>query len=123
MDKDFIFSKLDNLTRNLGRVTVLSGMCPDSPDEVGIWWADARGWPWESFPAPWDDVTAPGAVIRHRRDGKPYNVLAGHWRNEEMIVRGHADALVLFHKNKSGGSQDMLERARNHNLLIRHFTV
>lgn len=47
--------------------------------------------PWglieESYPAKWDDLTALGAVIRHR-NGKPYNVMAGFTRNQEMIDVG-----------------------------------
>lgn len=120
-DRLFVYNKLNHLTRHLDEVVVLSGMCEDSPDEYSVEWADYRGWPWEPYPAAWDDLAAPGAVIGYGKDRKPYNKLAGFQRNE--IMASKAEALVLFQHNGSRGSADMLRRAQAHNLLIRHFVV
>lgn len=41
-----------------------------------------------SMPAAWDDVTAPGAVVRNRAGRTPYNVAAGFVRNQRMLDVG-----------------------------------
>lgn len=70
--------------------------------------------PERPFPAKWNDIYAPGAVIKYTRgpNGKAYNALAGHWRNQEMIDIGKPDWGIGF---KGGsGTADMatrLERA------------
>lgn len=120
-DHTFIYRKLDHLTRNLDEVVVLSGLCENSADMISIDWAEERGWLWESYPAKWEEVDVPGAVVRYRSNGVPYNVLAGHWRNE--VMAGKAGAAVIFIKNDSRGSLDMLSRAEAHGLLVRHFIV
>jgi len=72
-------------------------------------WADANGIPVDPYPARWEDVEAPGAVIRYRKGtGEPYNVLAGHQRNQEMIDRGRPDGAVGFPGR--GGTADMQRR-------------
>ncbi len=62
----------------------------------------------KEFPANWDDIEAKGAVVRYTRSGKPYNAVAGHWRNEEMAQ--YADAALIVWDGKSTGSLDMLHR-------------
>lgn len=72
----------------------------------------------EPYPARWDDLTALGAVIRLRR-GRPYNMMAGFARNQEMIDKGkptHALATP-----GGGGTADMrcrLEFAIKHGAQI-----
>lgn len=36
------------------------------------------------FPADWDNLSVPGAIIKYTRYGKPYNAAAGPNRNEQM---------------------------------------
>ncbi|NUM72787.1 DUF2493 domain-containing protein [candidate division KSB1 bacterium] len=59
------------------------------------------------FPADWDNVTVPGAKIRYR-SGKPYNALAGHWRNGNMILLGKPDFGMVFPGGR--GTADMKQR-------------
>ena len=66
-----------------------------------------RGIPIKPFPAKWDDLEAPGAVIRVNSWGKKYNAKAGIDRNAEMIEE--ADAVALFPGGK--GTRDTHRRA------------
>lgn len=66
-------------------------------DRLGQYFA--RNWlmiPDLAFPAKWDDIQAPGAVIGYTRNGKPYNKLAGHQRNAQMITEGKPDIAMMF---------------------------
>lgn len=66
----------------------------------------------EDYPAKWDDLTAKPCFIKYR-NGKPYNALAGHIRNQEMLDKGKPDQVVAFHDNfnDSKGTKNMIERA------------
>jgi len=50
-------------------------------------WAKDRGVAVEPYPADWDNITRPGAVVRRNRAGKLYDALAGHVRNDETRPR------------------------------------
>lgn len=60
------------------------------------------------FPARWSDITAPGAIVRYNRAGRPYNVKAGFERNQKMAE--YADALIAIWDGKSRGTADMIRR-------------
>lgn len=90
---------------------VLSGRAP-GVDTLGEGWADAQGIPWDPHPALWDDLEAPGAVVRRGQSGKLYNARAGHDRNEVMARL--ADAGVAVWDGLSTGTRDMIERMRKH---------
>lgn len=94
---------------------VVSGKA-EGVDALGERWADEFGIPVKPFPADWDDIDAPGAVVRTRHDGKRYNAKAGHDRNVEMAK--YADALIALWDGKSKGTKDMIDLARLRNLHI-----
>lgn len=48
------------------------------------------------FPAMWDDLSQPDAIIRTRRDGTKYDARAGMRRNLKMLVEGKPDLVVAF---------------------------
>lgn len=85
-------------------------------DKHGETWALENNIDLETYPAKWNDVTHPDAIIRYNRKGEPYNVLAGHWRNEEMASK--ADGLIALHDGDSTGTLDMIKRAEQHGLKI-----
>lgn len=89
-------------------IEVVSGKAP-GVDTLGEEFAKRAGLrkPHE-FPAAWDDIKAKGAVVRYTRGGKPYNAVAGHWRNEKMAQM--ADEALVVWDGKSTGSLDMLHR-------------
>lgn len=78
-------------------------------DRLGHYFA--RNWlmvPDLAFPANWNDIEAPGAVIGYTRNGKPYNKLAGHQRNAQMIIEGKPDIAMGFPGGT--GTADILKR-------------
>ncbi len=88
---------------------VISGQAPGA-DALGEAWARDHQIPVEPHPADWDDIEAPGAVIRFRR-GRPYNAKAGHDRNKTMGER--AEAGVCCWDGQSPGTRDMIQIMRN----------
>lgn len=76
----------------------------------------AAHWGWDnkrrvcSFAADWDDIERPGAVIRTRRDGKKYDVLAGHHRNTRMLEEGKPDCAIAF--PGGSGTADMVKKIK-----------
>lgn len=61
------------------------------------------------YPARWDDLDAPGAVIKENHHGK-YNALAGYARNQ--IIAEECDMVIGFWDGISKGTADVLRRAR-----------
>lgn len=94
---------------------IVSGKAPGA-DKHGETWAESAGIPVKPFPADWDNITIPGAVVRKRGDGTPYNAAAGPMRNGQMAR--YADALLLVWDGKSKGSEDMWRRAKEQDLIV-----
>lgn len=77
-------------------------------DSLCASWARENGVETIDMPANWSDVTVDGAVIRYRRDGTPYNVLAGFNRNQSMIDIGQPNYGIAFAGGR--GTADMCKR-------------
>lgn len=89
-------------------IIVVSGKAP-GVDTLGEEFAERNSLPKPlAFPAKWDDIKAHGAVVRKRKDGKKFNALAGHWRNEEMAIE--ADIALIIWDGESTGSINMIEQ-------------
>jgi hypothetical protein len=93
--------------RHKRAIEVVSGKAK-GVDTLGEIFASKADLKLHEKPADWDDIDVPGAVIRYNWEGKPYNALAGHWRNEEMAQ--FADEALIVWDGKSTGSLDMLHR-------------
>lgn len=89
--------------------TVISGNAYGA-DKLGEQWATNHGIPIESYPANWKDLTHPQCVKKYGADGRPYNALAGHIRNEEMARV--ADAAIVVYDGTSSGSAHMVRTAK-----------
>lgn len=100
-------ARLDALFQGRRPDEVISGNAAGA-DTVGEIWALNRFVPVRHFPARWDDLEAPGAVVRER-NGRRYNAVAGHQRNQQMA--DVATRLVVFWDGKSRGTRDMVQRA------------
>ena len=81
-------------------IVIVSGTARGA-DTLGEQYAHERGYAVERYPADW------------KHDGKA----AGPIRNSQMAA--HADALVAFWEGKSRGTRDMIEKAKERNLLVR----
>lgn len=99
---------------DLPLIVFVSGKAKTGADDMIIRWCQENGFPWAEFPADWDNLDVPGAVIRTRRDGKRYNAGAGHLRNREMAKVG--THLILFWDGESKGTKNMLEEATKYGL-------
>lgn len=75
----------------------------------------------EIYEAAWSDLTAEPCVIKTRRDGSEYNVLAGMNRNTTIV--DNCDMVAAFWDSKSTGTKDSLDKAqaRRKTTLIAYF--
>lgn len=87
--------------------TIKEVVCGKAPgvDTEGEHWAGHMNVPVKYFPAPWDDLEHPEAVIKYRKNGSQYNAAAGPIRNKQMAEYG--DVLLLIWDGKSSGSANM----------------
>lgn len=86
-------------------------------DRKGKDWAIEEGVKHRPYPADWDNIDAPGAVIKHNiRTGKPYNAVAGHWRNEQMARESNAD--LAFMAPGGQGTRSMRNKCKLYNIPV-----
>lgn len=120
-----IFQYLKDNNIQKGDVIFLSGMAnmdkEDPKDQIGadafiVRWCKEFDYPWTEHPADWSDVSSKSAIIRYKK-GKPYNLLAGFWRNDEMAELCNKG--VSFYDGASAGTKDMLTRLKKRNLPVR----
>lgn len=97
------------------KLEVVCGMAK-GVDLLGRDFAKCNKLIWHEFPAAWDDLEAPGAVIRTRRDGKQYNVKAGTDRNIEMGK--FSDGLIAIWDGESRGTKQMIYWAVENGLFV-----
>jgi hypothetical protein len=94
---------------------LVTGCCPTGPDQIPyvlnkLWSKSGYGTTYDitEFPAQWDNISAPGAVIKTNNYGKKYNAKAGMDRN--MAMARYADAaIVIMKKSGSNGSENMIK--------------
>lgn len=94
--ESFVHEGLYQLTDGIPfpEVTVIHGDCNRKRKKGADYWAHTFCELWRHegiielpFPAKWDDLTAPGAIIQEGRYG-PYNLHAGFDRNQLMLDVG-----------------------------------
>lgn len=86
-------------TNNLEVSEVVCGEAAGA-DALGKLWAQKNNIPVKSFPANWNDINVPGAVVLTNKWGKQYNKLAGIQRNKDM--HDYADAGLAMTKGTPG---------------------
>lgn len=79
-------------------------------DKLADAWAHLQGIPVLRFPAKWSEIHAPGARVRWSRHHGFYNVLAGMWRNQQMIDEGKPTAYLAMPGDD--GTADMIARCK-----------
>lgn len=99
---------------------VVSGVCR-GVDKLGERWAKENTVPVNPFPADWDNITHPDAVIKTNRYGKKYDAKAGHRRNKQMAE--YADALIVIWDGFSPGTKNMIETAERNGLSIHEVKI
>lgn len=100
---------LDKLNKERVIHFIIHGDAPGA-DRLAGQWADRRGILCKPYPADWDNITRPGAVVRNRKGyGTQYDAAAGHVRNQKMLDVEKPDLVVAF--PGGDGTQDMIRRA------------
>lgn len=94
------------------RVEIIGGEA-GGIDACGKFFAHTYRIKYHPFPADWDDLSHPDAVIKTTKFGKKYDALAGHRRNQQMA--NEATHLLLIWNGKSKGSADMKKRMQKLN--------
>lgn len=105
-----VYQILDAAIIRLEMTELIVGDCPTGLDALGKKWARERGFAVREFKANWDDLTAPGARIKKRRDGSEYNANAGPDRNRAMVVQGKPHHGLAFKGND--GTRDAVRHLR-----------
>ena len=96
-----------------GPLQIVSGGARGA-DALGEQWAKAAGVPIQRYPAAWDDIGAPGAVVRTNRQGRPYNANAGFARN--ALMAQNADAVLVMPGGR--GTDHMVKVAQEQGLPV-----
>lgn len=104
----FIKDMVHALEVDLKEILFISGKAWKGADNMIIQWCREYDVDWKEYPANWDDLEAEGAVIRTNRQGKQYNAIAGHQRNQAMAEI--SNLAWGFYDNKSPGTRDMIAR-------------
>ena len=121
-DFNLMTQSLDNILTQakVDKIVVVSGKAKGA-DTLGERYAKLRGHAVAPFPADWNNISIPGAVVKTNSYGK-YNSRAGHMRNEKMArytaaspVRG---VLVAFWNGNAGGTSSMIKIARSYGLRV-----
>jgi hypothetical protein len=111
-DYRFFTETMEDWERRHGagkKIVYLSGMATSGADEMVVRWCKETGRAWAEFPALWEDLSAPDAVVKDRNnyDGTttPYNALAGFTRN--VVMSAYATDMVGFHDGLTPGTGHM----------------
>ena len=99
-------------------IEVLCGMASGA-DLLGKKFAEEFDLKIIPFPADWNNMTATRVVVKYR-DGKPYNAVAGHNRNLEMVKYASQDenqqgVLIAFTMG-TDGTKNTIKEAKKYNL-------
>jgi hypothetical protein len=119
-DENFLRGKLNELYRLIGKFTVVTGGA-EGADSMAIRWANSHqaGMPVpEVFPAEWDDLSHPDALIKMNRSGREYDARAGFRRNQYIVDA--ADLVVAFinKDDLTPGTADTVKRAEDANKSV-----
>lgn len=95
---------------------VISGTA-EGVDKLGEQWAEENGIPIREFPALWNALKQPGAIIKNNKWGKPYNANAGFYRNEQMAK--YAEACIAIQSSEdTPGTSNMIKHAQTYKLKL-----
>ena len=112
-DRGLVYRVLDAALGAHGKLVVIEGGATGA-DALARAWARDRMFSFGNVEliteaADWEDLTAPGAVVKVRPDGAPYNSAAGAMRNHRMLHEHKPDLVFAFPGDR--GTKDMLKQA------------
>jgi len=106
-DKRCLYRVLDTVHERRRITCIVEGEASGA-DRLARLWAESRGIAVDPYPADWDNIDRPGAVVKRNRYGKLYDAVAGHVRNEQMLREGRPSLAIGFPGGK--GTRDMTIR-------------
>lgn len=109
VDANFISEALNFLHQRDRVITLIHGDAA-GVDRICGFWAMANDINCIAVPARWNNVQRFGAIIRHRADGSSYDLLAGHFRNQQMIDFHRPNYAIAF--PGGSGTADMVRRIK-----------
>ncbi len=112
-DRRWLYAVLDAIHARRTITCIIEGEASGA-DTLAREWAKSRGVAVAPYPAAWNDITRPGAVVRRNRAGKLYDAAAGPFRNERMLREGKPDYAVGFRGGT--GTRDMTIRCWEYGL-------
>lgn len=107
-DRGFLYGYLDFKSGSFKKTATIIQGCASGADSLAREWAINRGFKNEDYPANWDDLEHPKAIIKVNKWGKKYNYNAGFIRNQEMLD-SKPDLVIAF--PGGGGTQQMVKIA------------
>lgn len=104
------FTNVELLNRTLeqyrSKVTLVVSGAARGADTLGEQWAVRNNIKTLIFPADWDNLDVPNAIIRTGKNGKKYNANAGFERNKLII--NNCDGALIFWDMKSPGTKNSI---------------
>ncbi len=114
-DKRTLYRVMDAIHARRAITCIIEGEMSGA-DLLARKWAEDRGIPFDPYPADWDDIERPGAVVRRNSRGKLYDAAAGPFRNERMLREGRPLCAVGFPGGK--GTLDMTKRCLEYGVRV-----
>ena len=117
---DYSFLKM-TLNQYITETVVVVSGCAAGADALGERWALENGYHVEKHPADWKNLDVPICKVRYNKYG-PYNAMAGHNRNQEMLqsVRENPDGgfVIAFWDGQSRGTENMIQIAEDAGIKV-----
>ena len=92
-------------------------------DSLGEMYAREMGYTIERYLPKWNNLNVPNCVVKYNTYGRPYNAMAGHNRNKEMLdaVISNIDGgcVVAFWDGKSKGTENMINISKKANVEVK----
>lgn len=100
-------------------ITLLVHGDAEGADRLAKRWAQNAGVPEQGYPADWDDIDHPDAVVRTRKDGTKYDVTAGFRRNDTMLVEHpEIEDVIAFEGGRGTAHMTELAAKRGKNIIL-----
>lgn len=111
-DEKTFYKTMDHLRMEYDISVVVHGGAAGADSLARKWGKETLGaYRVKEYPARWDDLKAPGAIVKERRNGMKYNISAGPQRNQRMLDDNPDIELVVVFPG-GVGTRDMELRAR-----------
>lgn len=115
-DRDMVFDMLETVHEGRGPIVELIHGAATGADTLAAEWADTNNIPQKQYPANWEDLSHPDAVIRRSRDGRFFDARAGVRRNQLMLTDAKPNLVVAFPGGP--GTAHMRDLARSNGVKV-----